>query len=282
MSDRTTRTRLLLISRLLGKVPSIIYAATYLLLIPIFAFIYNALPRQFYHSTIKYEQILNKDNEEIRQKLEKQITDIFQEEHGKMYQQEGDLVVDIDNLQVGSFEMNGDIVKFSFSIPLDKRGGDYHEPSPLFNAEISFPLTYVPVTATEDDYFYGSYVKRISARELTEPPVFKTPVEMNSVLKIIFPREPETENEQGIILFPLNMELLKRFDQYSSGQNGFASDLSGNYWRMLYLSAATITTLGYGDIVAVTNEARILVSVEAILGIILIGLFLNALGYERE
>jgi hypothetical protein len=46
---------------------------------------------------------------------------------------------------------------------------------------------------------------------------------------------------------------------------------------MLYLSSVTITTLGYGDIVPVTCSARMLIASEAILGVILAGLFLNSL-----
>ena len=44
---------------------------------------------------------------------------------------------------------------------------------------------------------------------------------------------------------------------------------------MFYLSAATITTLGYGDIVPITTTARMWVAVEAILGVVTIGLFLT-------
>lgn len=51
--------------------------------------------------------------------------------------------------------------------------------------------------------------------------------------------------------------------------------------RMLYFSTVTITTLGFGDIVPVEPVARLLVAVESILGIILMGLFLNALFNEK-
>ncbi len=52
---------------------------------------------------------------------------------------------------------------------------------------------------------------------------------------------------------------------------------SGRFWRMLYMSATTITTLGLGDVTPVTDKARLLVGVEALLGIVMIGLFLNDL-----
>ena len=63
--------------------------------------------------------------------------------------------------------------------------------------------------------------------------------------------------------------------------NGFTSNASDNLLRMLYLSAVTITTIGYGDIVPISPHARALVTGEAIVGAILIGLFLNSLSPER-
>jgi len=63
---------------------------------------------------------------------------------------------------------------------------------------------------------------------------------------------------------------------------GFPSRASGSFDRMLYLSAMTITTVGYGEIVPITRQARMLLALEAILGIVVIGLFLNALAHEMK
>jgi hypothetical protein len=61
---------------------------------------------------------------------------------------------------------------------------------------------------------------------------------------------------------------------------GDASSFSGQFWRMTYFSAVVITTLGLGDIVPITWQSRTLVALEAVAGIILAGLFLNALAYR--
>jgi hypothetical protein len=61
---------------------------------------------------------------------------------------------------------------------------------------------------------------------------------------------------------------------------GFPSRIPGQFWRMLYFSATTITTLGFGDIVPLSTAARMVVSLESVLGIVLIGLFVNALSSE--
>lgn len=45
----------------------------------------------------------------------------------------------------------------------------------------------------------------------------------------------------------------------------------------IYFSVVTITTLGYGDILPITNVGKSLVASESIIGIILIGIFLNSI-----
>ena len=65
--------------------------------------------------------------------------------------------------------------------------------------------------------------------------------------------------------------------EYTNALNGKGEGLEGKLARMFYLSAVTITTTGYGDIVPITTRSRIAVALESILGIFLIGLFINAI-----
>lgn len=58
-----------------------------------------------------------------------------------------------------------------------------------------------------------------------------------------------------------------------------------SFIQSIYFSVVTITTLGYGDILPITNAAMIFTAIESLLGILLIGLFLNSLAHkysERE
>jgi Ion channel len=75
----------------------------------------------------------------------------------------------------------------------------------------------------------------------------------------------------------IDKELNDRLIDFANTVNGFPTSFNDNFWRMLYFSTVTITTLGFGDIVPISNVARILISLEAIIGVITIGLFLNAL-----
>jgi hypothetical protein len=64
-------------------------------------------------------------------------------------------------------------------------------------------------------------------------------------------------------------------------KSGFTDRLPGRPARAVYLSAVTITTLGFGDVVPVSDGARLLVASEAVVGVVLAGLFLNAVTRRR-
>ena len=67
---------------------------------------------------------------------------------------------------------------------------------------------------------------------------------------------------------------LTRFYNAAEGDPSYASGL---WLRMLYFSSTTITTLGLGDVTPISSTARSLVGFESLAGIVVIGLFLNAL-----
>jgi hypothetical protein len=61
-------------------------------------------------------------------------------------------------------------------------------------------------------------------------------------------------------------------------KRGRPAPISGAFIRYVYFSVVTITTVGYGDIVPLTDRARLIVGLEALLGIVFAGLFINAVG----
>jgi hypothetical protein len=86
--------------------------------------------------------------------------------------------------------------------------------------------------------------------------------------------ETEAAVKPVLSLSSQNWTKLKQFYDVLRGDPAAASD---QLWRMFYLSATTITTLGFGDITPVTTKARMFVTGEAVFGVIFVGLFLNAL-----
>lgn len=62
----------------------------------------------------------------------------------------------------------------------------------------------------------------------------------------------------------------------------FKTDLCiDNYITCLYYSTVTITTLGFGDISPISQLAQIITMAESIMGLVIIGLFLNSIAHLK-
>jgi len=83
-------------------------------------------------------------------------------------------------------------------------------------------------------------------------------------------------DKSNSLMLTMSDDLRDNFRIYNNVYEKGAGDMDGLFWRMFYLSTATITTTGYGDIVPLTDLARGMVALESILGIVLIGLFINS------
>jgi hypothetical protein len=78
----------------------------------------------------------------------------------------------------------------------------------------------------------------------------------------------------------LSDEQEKRLNMFFYGLAGDPIAVSGAYGRMLYFSSIVITTVGFGDIVPMNWVARTIVWIEAVLGVLVAGLFLNAAAHR--
>jgi len=67
------------------------------------------------------------------------------------------------------------------------------------------------------------------------------------------------------------------FTLVANGNPAIIDTWSESMARMLYLSAVTISTLGYGDIVPTHKYTRLLVAIESFIGIVIAGLFISSL-----
>lgn len=77
-------------------------------------------------------------------------------------------------------------------------------------------------------------------------------------------------------------ELYDKIRRYADASAGHPPPASFGFVRYLYLSAVTLTTLGFGDMVPLTDRARILITVESIYGVVMAGLFLNAIALKSS
>jgi Ion channel len=277
-------------SRWLGKVPSLGYAFFYFLLIPMFAAIYYFLPdHSFYHSTIKFEQALDNDERVILQRLQNEIVQTFRRAHGEGEVQFGNWRMNADSISLRALRVSESELNFQLDIQLTNLAENKQLVSA--GATIKGPLMQWAESLSSNDPDKDRYV--IEYRSITIDASRVSPFSTNPSLgKVIFPESPPKMQlptdlfgrnwETDQLIMPIPRELNENILAYEKGIEGFPSGLTGNRVRMFYLSAATITTLGYGDILPLTTPSRILVSAEAILGIVILGLFLNALAQERD
>jgi hypothetical protein len=276
--------KLLAISRLLGSVPSILYGLTYLALIPIFAGAYYGLPAgNFYHATLLHEAPLSTQFRTIEYDLSRAVFQQFNENATSHHRRSrgtyapddwGISINDVNNVRVNEKQV-------SFQVEAEVWGNKSVQEN-IKLGQYQFASITVGITFNLDPNRGTDNSDALESRELTfemSPEVTSVFTDRKSQSELqyaLFPINPAP----GTIAFPLPRRLLNEMRSYAIGTKGIGSD-EGNYWRMLYLSAVTITTLGFGDIVPMTTPARILVSSEAIFGVVLVGLFLNALSFER-
>jgi len=261
----------------LGRIPSLYFAAAYLLIIPVFALIYTYKPNNFYLSTFKVEKQYQKigfhNEDELFSRLLKNIYEsvklnfVQQNDTTELYFNTSKF--SIDKLSIGDiyYDETENKIILKFYCELDS------------SASIK---RYFPVV-----YFYADEysVLKAGSTQFAHITIDYYDTSKNDKfplqLKTIFPTESgfyayTTENQIS------NGGSLKVNRYLYNDLNAFIHNLNGNpsysqFVRMLYFSVVTITTLGFGDIVPVSTNARLLVSLESILGIILIGLFLNSL-----
>ena len=98
-----------------------------------------------------------------------------------------------------------------------------------------------------------------------------------NIFKFIFGQKPYVYGLAYLALIPIFAAIFTFCPEatlnLNSHEKGFVSSL--------YFSVITITTLGYGDITPVGTLSQILTASESVLGIVLIGLFLNTLSHQQ-
>lgn len=295
--------KLYAISRWLGSFPSLGYAIFYLLLIPIFGGVYYFLPTHFYHSTIQNESKFNNTYKKIQEdvltligkrfynyNLESTITPLLPL---RVAPTASDGEWEISLLDMRNIKIVENVVSVEIDIYAKQITNDQYQEKPHLKADKTLGNKnssrnyFYPTLQVSFDLLEGmehneseSFERRtLRTNFLTDEAVLHDDKNQIAIKKMLFVDGHFDGNYVGI---DIPKEVIERAKNYVDGQKGIGSAIEGNFVRMIYLSAVTITTLGYGDIVPLTSLARILISLEAVLGIIVIGLFLNALSFERS
>src|ERR1700730_2227337 len=245
------------------------YLAYYVAIILVFALLYSISRRDFYHPYSRYEPAVGEEHERLREMMKL----VLQSEFPDNSELGQDIVVMLAPYSVHSLEERDRQIEASVSMIVTRHseGGE---------ATIHFldiPIIVSPYGIRSRDYF-NEKTNQPSAVFMavnTEKQIEETNFDPNPQ-KVVNLVSKTVETKMEHVQFDSNQ--LIHLVNYISAAEGFPASLSGSFLRMVYFSVVTITTVGYGDIVPLTAWARLLAGLEASLGIVQLGLFVNSLG----
>ena len=252
-----------------------VWAVAYLSLIPLFATVYSSLPHEsFYDSNAQQEKSLYGDAERLRTALTHAVRHHLRRMRWPVGT--GMLALDRRTIEVETIEHTPEGrlligVRGDFrSVSLPRAVGDFVVWVEPLMREVG--ASSLPGRPENIEVPVGLALPGGSAREKPRPSPIAPPV------SLLFPR-PYLPIEAGSTSGVLNLSqpsysLLAQFYAATEGDPSYASGL---WLRMLYLSAVTVTTLGFGDITPVSEAARLCVALEAVLGVVFVGVFLSTL-----
>lgn len=244
--------------------------------------IYAFLPhKSFYHSTVQYEESVRTTEASLLKEIAVLLQNNIERNLGSAKQLSDWAVgrVTCRDLKIASDEVTVLVfVLMSHEKPMKSMI------NPRFR--ITFNLTPHVIIGGEDlktlevdEASLTNFVERIR-RVATEMPSLDVAALLAALFKVDTPFRQRLDPSGVSYDLHMPVPLSQRFQQYSDALDGFPTGLKGNLSRMLYLSAVTIAT-SFGDILPITSLSRTLVTTQSILGVVLIGLFLNAIAQGR-
>lgn len=261
-----------------------LYAAVYSALIPGFAVLYQWNSEQFFHSTIEFEVGTANEVDSVRRRLNFTIIDEF--------------LGNGDSSILRRTSGFGDLPRSTWQA--DVLGvtvadvGISNTPDPG-RAKVTFDLL-IPATtastkrdaATVQHLGVSMPLQSPYAEESAQQSVYVKPIvvegrapEFPFRAADVFPRRHPTVSGGDAPTLMIPGDIQSDLEDLWRSRQGLGAGIGGQFGRFLYLSAVTITTLGYGDIVPTGSTARALVATESVLGIVVIGAFLGALQARR-
>jgi hypothetical protein len=254
------------LSSKLGEAPTLIYLLGYLIVIFVFSLIYYyALPgKHFYHSTAQYEyKFFNNDVKEILHDLRTEIRQLYQE-NGEAKQEINGWRMDTNNLETDSLNIENFPSEFSFQIIIPINNGTQGNWD-------SWTFLSAKVTVFTEEWISNNIVySPFKIVNTTTTPVQGIPNRIPSP-GIVYPYKVFDQQGAAPVL-PLSQNLYNKITGAWQGVNGFPPKDGGQYLRMLYLSTGIATLSALGDIIPVSAQARLSVTLETIISVIFIGL----------
>jgi hypothetical protein len=247
------------------------YGGFYLAVLVVFALVYDHWADSFSHTTLVNEKSKVEKEARIADAIAASIQNDIPSRYGPEKPLPGEWRVVSTSLKALTLRLAED------GVIILRIAGTCRRAAPPASVEI-FPVLRLQPLASE---------LSPSGRPLNQ--FFEITAEVPDLTRWGIAREPllrvlsgaNAPNGTGsIVLSDAASRELKALDNMQQGRA--APDWLETFWRMMYFSATTITTSGFGDIVPVTGGARLLVGLEAVLGVIIIGFFLNAVAREMS
>ena len=250
-------------SRILATVPSLVFGLLYLVSIFAFACVYaGAFGDEFYSATAKYEYLRSSAANAVLTDVRRAMVANFEAAHGSFESTSGPWRVNITAFDIEWPALTPE------ELHLVVRGSVWRAKPPNDWRVFTFPidLSRIPMASRPGRGRRDIYVNVANG----------SPIEQLDTAFLF----PCTDRAAATCL-PVAGPAASRLERAREALLGFPNPYM--YWtpsrflRMLYFSAVTISTLGYGDIVPISTRARAVVTLEVIWGPILLGLFLNSL-----
>jgi Ion channel len=264
------------IDTILSRVRPLWFLVAYVAAIPAFGLLYVfAVPHSFFAPYARLEPSAVSDRRELENTFEAALQRAFKDRQGEEFIVE-EWKLDLDSLRVDDIK-SSDGTQLSFRVRFTANGAGKFEGARTLGWSV---VATIPERAPEVTFNGPNTMTFYRFPEL-EASTYAT--RFNASNRKLFEMIFAPSKTQSGVLAPvlvLNNSEDSELRNYLQGIRGDASSFSGQFWRMTYFSAVVITTLGLGDIVPITWQSRMLVALEAVAGIILAGLFLNALAYR--
>jgi len=250
-------------------------ALIYFALIPLFAIIYFFIPTHFYHTTNKYEHYWVEEIKELEEMILAEIKEDFLEVHksNEIKILENNLTFNIDSSSVYDLKINDKSITFGFT-------------NRMYNEKIWFPFFYTTQIELESESLIGGEDESTKVINFISEGIdsLNNEIKLFSGVKAEFVqcstcKVPLVEASNAL---HIDSETEDKLQSLIKANKGFPAKTAGSFFRMMYLSATTLTTLGLGDITPISNWARFLITLETILGIVFMGLFVNSLNNKEE
>lgn len=261
----------------LSRVHPLYYLAWYVASIPVFAAVYLSIPPGFYAPYARIEYAGYSDAYNSGQILQGAFRRAAQQ---KLAGSDGNLdaswIWNVDQLYVQRLS-GGDNAIVTFDILL--MGRKKSDPNWVF--QIPIGVTWRPgasreiqfSTSLEDGKIFYHFDLDLRGYSDLHIPGMTTADPLAGA---------STEIATDFSRINVTLQEDQALRRFVAGLRGDATAVSESHWRMLYFSSIVITTVGFGDIVPITGLARALVAIEAISGILLAGLFINAIAFRAS